>query len=69
MVVNFRVRGISRGARKLARTLTLNYIKKKKKLLWLRVVPNLSIHQNLNYVIQTPIFEFDMILSLVCQLR
>jgi hypothetical protein len=31
MVVNFRARGISRGARKLARTPTLIYIKKKKK--------------------------------------
>jgi hypothetical protein len=31
MVVNFRARGISRGARKLARTPTLNYSKKKKK--------------------------------------
>jgi len=30
MVVNFRARGISRGARKLARTPTLNYTKKKK---------------------------------------
>jgi len=30
MVVNFRVHEISRGARKLARTPTLNYIKKKK---------------------------------------
>jgi hypothetical protein len=29
MVVNFRAREISRGARKLARTPTLNYIKKK----------------------------------------
>jgi hypothetical protein len=31
MIVNFRARGISRGARKLARTPTLNLKKKKKK--------------------------------------
>jgi hypothetical protein len=31
MVVNFRARGISRGARKLTRTPTLNYSKKNKK--------------------------------------
>jgi hypothetical protein len=31
MVVNFRARGISRGARKLARTPTLNFKKKKRK--------------------------------------
>ena len=36
MVVNFRARGISRGARKLARTPTLN-LKKKKKLFFLLV--------------------------------
>ena len=34
MVVNFRVREISRGARKLARTPTLNKKKKKKKKTW-----------------------------------
>ena len=37
MVVNFRARGISRGARKLARTPTLNLKKKKKKLFFLLV--------------------------------
>jgi len=35
MIVNFRARGISRGAHKLARTSTLNF-EKKKKLFFLR---------------------------------
>jgi aryl carrier-like protein len=40
MVVNFRARGISRGARKLARTPTLN---KKKKIMMMTI--NLCISQ------------------------
>ena len=37
MVVNFRVRGLSRGARKLAQTPILNK-KKKKKLAWTSIM-------------------------------
>jgi hypothetical protein len=33
-----------------------------------RVVPSLSIYQNLNYLVLTPIFELEITLSLFCQL-
>jgi len=50
MVVNFRARGISRGARKLARTPTLNY--KKKKTLDVAIILCTRVLGQLQYHIQ-----------------
>jgi hypothetical protein len=59
MVVNFKARGISWGARKLARTLTLNKIKKKDGVVTLQ--KNLGFSYLLVWVLGNLIYFFNIL--------